>query len=347
MLAPTGRVKGTVRRLLCRAVTVISHEAHMTDMRPSNVHLQRFNDLDSDFLLQASILAPSTMSALLSTAICFLYIGTVYRTTPNRDSDCQYRRYVSGSRFVQPHRELTRPTGNRTPITSICTFNDNSLLKIFYHCRPLHLDEDQPDDDRVLEGMKWDSECWWYNLAQVCRKWRYLVLASASHLRLSLVCTYGVPIADMLAYSPPLPLVIDYGDENREVTTEDERGILLALQRRPRVRHIRLCMPSSKLWKLVEAMNEEFPVLECLHIKSLNGADPCPIFPEMFKTPRIRHLTLRNATHSPDISRLQPPTLCHQSLEAISQCAKSCGGEFWRYALISYHVYWLVSEQGL
>jgi hypothetical protein len=140
----------------------------------------------------------------------------------------------------------------------------------------------------------------------------------------------------MLAYSPLLPIVIDYGDENREVTAEDEGDILLALQRRLRVRHIHLCMPSSKLWKLVEAMNEEFPVLECLHIKSLNSADPCPIFPEMFKTPRIRHLTLRNATHSPDISRLPPPTLHRQPLEAIG---RHCDGEFWRYAVIPCYVY--------
>jgi hypothetical protein len=140
----------------------------------------------------------------------------------------------------------------------------------------------------------------------------------------------------MLTYSPLLPIVINYGDENREVTAEDEGYILLALQRHLRVRYIHLCMPSSKLCKLVGAMNEEFPVLEFLHIKSLNCLDPCSIFPEMFKAPRIRHFTLRNATHSSDISRVPPPTLHRQPLEAIG---RHCDGEFWRYALISCYFY--------
>jgi len=35
---------------------------------------------------------------------------------------------------------------------------------------------------------------------------------------------------DMLAHSLPLPLAIDYVEEDREITTEDEGGILLALQ---------------------------------------------------------------------------------------------------------------------
>ena len=34
----------------------------------------------------------------------------------------------------------------------------------------------------------------------------------------------------MLANSLPLPLAIDYVEEDREITAEDEGGILLALQ---------------------------------------------------------------------------------------------------------------------
>jgi hypothetical protein len=76
---------------------------------------------------------------------------------------------------------------------------------------------------------------------------RYLVLASASYLRLSLLCTSGMPIADMLAHSPPLPLILNYGDGDRDVTLEDEEGILLALRHRHRVCHIHFSMPASGL----------------------------------------------------------------------------------------------------
>jgi hypothetical protein len=59
----------------------------------------------------------------------------------------------------------------------------------------------------------------------------------------------------MLAHSPPLPLVIDYGDEDRELTAQDEEGISLALRRRRRVRRIRFRMSASNLRKFGVAMD--------------------------------------------------------------------------------------------
>ena len=84
--------------------------------------------------------------------------------------------------------------------------------------------------------MQWGLERWWYKLAQVCRQWRYLILSSQVRLDLHLVCTYGTPVADMLENSPPLPLIINFLQDDREITAEDEQGVLLALQHRVRVR---------------------------------------------------------------------------------------------------------------
>ncbi|KAI0276396.1 hypothetical protein BGY98DRAFT_986184, partial [Russula aff. rugulosa BPL654] len=57
-----------------------------------------------------------------------------------------------------------------------------------------------------------------------------LILRSASYLGLCFVCTYGTPVADMLAHSPPLPLVIDYERRRRrDITAEDEEAVILAL----------------------------------------------------------------------------------------------------------------------
>ena len=75
----------------------------------------------------------------------------------------------------------------------------------------------------------------------------------------------------MLAHSPPLPLILDYL-ENRDLTAEDEDGILLALRRRDRVRRIRLAIPPPNL-RILAVIDGEFPILEylllCLRPRSM------------------------------------------------------------------------------
>ena len=68
----------------------------------------------------------------------------------------------------------------------------------------------------------------------------------------------------MLAHSPPLPLIIDYGDYHDVLTTEYKEAIVLALEHRCRVRRIRLATPVPNLQNLIVAMDEEYPVLEYL-----------------------------------------------------------------------------------
>ena len=231
---------------------------------------------------------------------------------------------------------------NRDPHSSIRMsiqiFNDDSLLNIFYHYQPILLDEDGADDSISRRGeLSRGSERWWYNIAQVCRRWRFLVLASASHLNLYLVCTFGTPVAKMLANSPPLPLSINYVDENRELTTEDEQGILLALQRRRRIRRVRLCIPVSNLRKVILAIDGEFPMLEYLFVKSL-ADDKSVILPETFQAPLLRRFILRNIAHSPDMFRHDslPPTAQVQSAEGAGLYARCSGPQLWRYASLSY-----------
>lgn len=89
----------------------------------------------------------------------------------------------------------------------------------------------------------------------------------ASHLHLTLLCGRGTPVADMLANSPPLPLTIDHFDGYQDITAEDEKGIIFALQHRDRVRHVRFPNHVSILKKVVIALDGEFPSLEYLFIK--------------------------------------------------------------------------------
>jgi hypothetical protein len=158
--------------------------------------------------------------------------------------------------------------------------------------RPPIFDEDEGINLRIGGGMGWQRERWWYKLAQVCQRWRNLILGSPSYLGLSLVCTYGTPIADMLSHSPPLPLVIDFFRDHWDITAEDEKGIILALEQRHRIRRVRFRMPIPKLQKLIMAINEEYPLLEDLIIGPPIGNTSSLMLPETFQAPNLRHLLL-------------------------------------------------------
>ena len=195
----------------------------------------------------------------------------------------------------------TQPTDNRSPDTPIHHLDNDSLLIIFTLCRPTILDEVEVNDIETLVGGKWNHERWWYRLVQVCRRWRYVVLESASHLRLSLVCARGTPVANMLAHSPPLPIIIDhFYDEDDDITEEDKEGIILALQHRGRVRRIRLMNPIPILQKLIIALNGEYPILQYLLIWHQRFHDPIIEntvnlnFPEAFWAPNLRQLMIEN-----------------------------------------------------
>ena len=96
----------------------------------------------------------------------------------------------------------------------------------------------------------------------------------------------------MLAHSPPLPLTICYDDEDREITEEDEEGILLALRHTDRVHYISLLSPSQKLLKFITIMDEEFPILERMYIWSRTEGDRSLVLPRTFQAPHLRHFAL-------------------------------------------------------
>jgi hypothetical protein len=101
----------------------------------------------------------------------------------------------------------------------------------------------------------------------------------------------GTPVADMLAHSPPFPLVIDFFQ--RDITAEDEEGIVLALEQRHRIRRIRLEIPILDLQKLIVSINQVYPILEYLTMAPLfNDKNANLELPETFQAPHLRHLGL-------------------------------------------------------
>ena len=166
--------------------------------------------------------------------------------------------------------------------------NDDTLLNIF-SLYPQDIVESYED---VIDLPEWNDARWWYQLVHVCRRWRYLILSSPVRLGLHLICTYGTPVADMLANSPPLPLIINYLDANRDTSVEDEEAILLALQDRDRVRRIGLSMSATKLLNPIIAMDGQFPVLERLYIWPLSHDNMSLMLLTRFHAPHLRMTVL-------------------------------------------------------
>jgi hypothetical protein len=108
----------------------------------------------------------------------------------------------------------------------------------------------------------------------------------------------------MLAHSPPLPLTIDYRSDYR-ITGEDEDVLLLILEQRHRVRHLRLGLPVQNLRKLVMAIDGEFPILEYLILGSPNIDGAALMLPETLQAPNLHHFMLSGFA-CPIRSRLHP-----------------------------------------
>ena len=186
------------------------------------------------------------------------------------------------------------------PRTLIDILDDDSLLNIFYHYRPTtSILEDDGDIDSNVDisapDWEWKRERWWYKPAQVCQRWRHIILASSSYLGLSLVCASGTPVADMLEHSPPFPLIIDYLHLGDHIPREDEEGTRLALEHRDRVRRVRLQMWTPQLVKLIEAIDGSFPLLDYLYICPLTWPAVITIFPSTLRAPHLRHLVLHKS----------------------------------------------------
>jgi hypothetical protein len=119
----------------------------------------------------------------------------------------------------------------------------------------------QLDEDDITGhfGENWTyNERWWYTLAHVCQRWRNIILGSATSLDLSLVCAHGTPVADILAHSPPLPLIVGYFTKVLEPKTEEE-GLIIALKQRDRIRRVRLGNHAAIMQRLIMTMDEEYP----------------------------------------------------------------------------------------
>ncbi|KAI0247739.1 hypothetical protein BJV78DRAFT_1242935 [Lactifluus subvellereus] len=179
--------------------------------------------------------------------------------------------------------------GRSKPRTTIGNLNHDVLLHIFDWYR---LDNTMDDFDR-----SWNLERWWYKLIQVCHVWRHIILASPTCLNLHLVCTYGTPVEAMLTHSPPFPLIIYYPAKLGEMAPEDKKGAVFALLKCERVRRVHLEVSTASLHDLVRVMDNDYPMLQRLVIRSQteNRARTGTVtLPKKLRAPLLHRLTLSN-----------------------------------------------------
>ena len=165
---------------------------------------------------------------------------------------------------------------------------DDVLLENF----DLYLVKDEDIDTWCRQedmGYSYDA---WYTLVHVCQRWRYVVFASPRRLNLRLHCSRR-RVREMLGVWPVLPIVI----LDMEDFASDEDNIIAALKHRGRVCELNLeLLTKSQSRKLVPFMQESFPALTRLQIKSPPGCDlDLLVLPDSFlggSAPHLRFLCL-------------------------------------------------------
>jgi hypothetical protein len=168
--------------------------------------------------------------------------------------------------------------------------NDDLLLEIFDACR---VDNISPNTY---------PRNWWHNLAHVCQSWRRVLLAFPIRLGVTLVCNSRTPVADMLANSQTLPLIIYWGNPGTLDDKDSVENVHLALRHRDRVCRIKLRLPESSLCDVFTTLEGTFPMLETLQLYCSSyryGEDSRGILPSSFDAPNLRHLQISDSTLLP------------------------------------------------
>ncbi|KAI0263971.1 hypothetical protein BC834DRAFT_284134 [Gloeopeniophorella convolvens] len=183
------------------------------------------------------------------------------------------------------------------PRTIIWALNDDVLLVIFELYLTAH-----STGKAIIQQRRW------YALVHVCRRWRILVLSSASRLNLCLYLTNRSIMTDILEYSPPFPLELDYSGSNigrkaHEADHEADHGrLLLLLQSHAnRLRSIKLHSLSSASHKFVVAMDTSYPILRQLHLitSQPSSAGHNLVLPAKFLAPNLREVSLSGVLPPP------------------------------------------------
>ncbi len=133
----------------------------------------------------------------------------------------------------------------------------------------------------------------WYTLVHVCQRWRYVVFDSPRRLDLRLLCTDRTPVTNMLDIWPALPIVISPVSVKPPLPVSGVANIISALQQHSRVCTIDIWSVPNSLLKEFAVMQEPFPALTKLGLRSYD--ENPPVLPGSFlggSAPSLRQLFL-------------------------------------------------------
>ncbi|KAI0264003.1 hypothetical protein BC834DRAFT_287268 [Gloeopeniophorella convolvens] len=195
-----------------------------------------------------------------------------------------------GSRGTSPWN-VERASSHVPPIHML---NNDVLLDIFrFYMARLYAGLPVPNGHRK-----------WYKLAHVCRRWRTLILSSASHLDLCFTLTSQSLAKTLPTHLPPFPIDLDYecrhnlaaeGLDDSYDSMYAPHGKVLSLfqSHANRLRRISLSfLPISTLSKFISAMDRYYPLLKQLVLIPRTGGRPNLMLPVNFLTPGLRQLEL-------------------------------------------------------
>ena len=157
---------------------------------------------------------------------------------------------------------------------------DELLVEILDWCRLESLDDEYG----------WNYRRRWYNLLQVCRRWRHVMLEWATRLKLRVLCNSANPMTTIPSHLTQIPLIIRF-KFLYPVPTLFRKNSVLALQNRDRVYGITISNWGLEDLGLHKALDSAFPMLETL---SLAEAHARRALPFNFVAPHLRALHLRN-----------------------------------------------------
>ena len=156
----------------------------------------------------------------------------------------------------------SRRSGIGQPDVTINTLHDDVLLEIFDSYRRL---------------VSWYDGMWkWQKLLHVCRRWRYIVLASPRRLDLQIECNRHTPTRKLLDIWPPFPISLSsypWGSEG----TRGNHNIFAALQRPNRISQIDFSdMSCLEVEQFAAMMDVPFPVMTdlCVHTLEMDLVPP-------------------------------------------------------------------------
>jgi len=145
-------------------------------------------------------------------------------------------------------------------VATIQVLPDDALLLIFSFHRllssPSYLNPPVP------------AEWKWHVLAHVCKRWRSLIFTSPLHLGLRLVISNRWRRTTLDCW-PTFPISIWLGSGSFDILSpQAENSVIEALKHSDRIREIKLNVSSSMLEKSTAWVNNSFPALEYLCLRS-------------------------------------------------------------------------------